>query len=935
MALTSINMAVANGTFFTPIPTITAASFSSPTYVTVITNASIIIGSVTGNFTSYIVGRTGGSQGTFTSTSQTGASYTDPTTLTANVQYTYTITPYIGGIAGNPFTNIVNPNNGSTPGKIYTLASPPTLAYSGATSSTSQISFTFAGGSYTNLSVQFPLGTFITATTTSPYTGGSYSANTQNTYYVYAINGDSYGGLTAASTGTNVTACSASVSVCTLATANTPTFSGTGSGTTTLGCIGAFSSTFVTYSPTTGNPASGSAVSTSSANTISQVYNTLNSGVTYTFNVYPVNALSYPASATGTNFTTNTVAIPVSAVITAASFSSPTALGQIVISSITGTFTSFTVSRTGGSQGAFTSTVQTFTNTGSYTDPTSLTANTQYTYTITPTNSGTTGSVFTAITNPKTGTTAGTIYTLASPATLALTYAGATSTTTAVSFTWIGTANNFATLSIQTSTSAATGVLSTPAYNAATQTYTTGASYTANQSVTLYVFAVNVDGIGSGVAAAQGSVSTCTWGSCNAPTFSSTTATGTTLACGGTFSKVYITYSGAGSPASGTTVTGTNTITQAYTTMTSNTAYTFVCYPINALDYLSSNSASAGVSTSAAASSGRVWVAVGQGSDTTTVGQGILWTTTPTVASSWVNALSYNPATYPAVNEQFQDVECNRSTGTFVAGSNAARMYRSTDGKNWTSVAVTSATFRVRYFSSVNIWIAISGGLTYIVSTNDGVTWSSNYTTNIHNNLYDFATNGSGRWVCCGYIGSGGAAGPILSYSDHGNNFASASWNAVFTSFTAGRGVTYTIPVQNIQTVIYFNGYFSIIVNSTGYQPYQMYSTDGVNWTISNPTSTVAQNNNRLVIDNANNRIFGTNISVIIVSNNNGIGWTRFGNALAVTRTYSMAYADNTLVAVTGNTATYGSISYSTDNWATAQPLYFSAIMKGVAYNNG
>jgi hypothetical protein len=977
MSLTSINIGVINATFFSPIPTIGAASFSSPT-----TLGSITIGSVTGNFTSYVVGRTGGSQGTFTSTSQTSASYTDPTALTANVQYTYTITPYIGGIVGIPFTGIVNPNNGSTPGKIYTLASAPTLTYNGAGSSTSQISFTFTGGSYTNLSVQFPLGTFITTTTTSPYTGGSYSANTQNTYYVYAINGDSYGGLTGISTGTNVSVSSSSVAVCTLAeitaasfssptalttiaissitgtytsfnvyrggasiasaqtgtsytnnsglanntqytyslypvnalsyasttaftaitnpktgttagtiytlaspatlslayagatsstttvsftwigtlnnfatlsiqtstvaatgvlstpayneatqtyttgasytanqsvtlyafavnvdgigsgvaaaqasvntctwaSANTPSFSSTSGTGTTLACSGTFVNAYVTYSPTTGSPATGSLIT--GTNSISQAYSSVVSG-TYTFNVYPVNSLSYPASATGTNFATNTVVIPTSAVITAASFSSPTALGQIVISSITGTFTSFTVSRTGGSQGLYTSAAQTFTNTGSFTDPTALTANTQYTYTITPISGGSSGTVFTAITNPKTGTTAGTIYTLGSPATLSLAYNGGGSSTTAVSFTWIGTASNFATLSIQTSASAATGVLSTPAYNAATQTYTTGASYSANQSVTLYVFAVNadgigsgvtaaqasvntctlaaitaasfssptalttivistitgtytsfnvyrggasiasgqtgtsytnnsglanntqytyslypinalsyasttaftaitnpktgttagtiytlgspatlslayngggssttavsftwigtasnfatlsiqtsasaatgvlstpaynaatqtyttgasysantqvtlyafavnVDGIGSGVAAAQGSINTCTWGSCNAPTYSATTATGTTLACGGTFSKVYITYSGAGSPASGTTVTGTNSISQAYTSMSSSTAYTFNCYPVNALNYQSSTAASAGVTT--------------------------------------------------------------------------------------------------------------------------------------------------------------------------------------------------------------------------------------------------------------------------------------------------------------------------------------------------
>jgi hypothetical protein len=308
--------------------------------------------------------------------------------------------------------------------------------------------------------------------------------------------------------------------------------------------------------------------------------------------VFAVNVDGIGSGVTAAQASVNTCTL---AAITAASFSSPTALTTIVISSITGTYTSFNVYRGGASIAS----AQTGT---SYTNNSGLANNTQYTYSLYPINalSYASTTAFTAITNPKTGTTTGNIYTLGSPATLSLTYAGGTSSTTTVSFTWIGTASNFATLSIQTSTAAATGVLSTPAYNAATQTYTTGASYSANTQVTLYAFAVNVDGIGSGVAAAQGSINTCTWGSCNAPTYSSTTATGTTLACGGTFSKVYITYSGAGSPGSGTTVTGTNSISQAYTSMSSSTAYTFNCFPVNALNYQSSNSASAGVTTSAA-----------------------------------------------------------------------------------------------------------------------------------------------------------------------------------------------------------------------------------------------------------------------------------------------------------------------------------------------
>ena len=176
-------------------------------------------------------------------------------------------------------------------------------------------------------------------------------------------------------------------------------------------------------------------------------------------------------------------------IITAASFSTPTVLGSITISSITGKFTSYVVSRTG-----LTSTSQTG---ASFTD-TGLTTNTQYTYTITPYDGGVAGTGFTTTTNPKNGSTPGKIYTLAS---------------------------------------------------------------------------------------------------CIAPTFASTTTTGTTLTCTGTFSKVNVTYSGTGNPASDTLLTGTNSVSQAYTGMMSSTSYTFTCAPVNGDNYQSTVTSSGSTTT--------------------------------------------------------------------------------------------------------------------------------------------------------------------------------------------------------------------------------------------------------------------------------------------------------------------------------------------------
>lgn len=379
--------------------------------------------------------------------------------------------------------------------------------------------------------------------------------------------------------------------------------------------------------------------------------------------------------------------------INSAAFSSPTILGQIVIGSIVGTYSSFNITRTGGSQGTFTASNQTG---SSYTDPNTLTNNTQYTYTITPTNGSIIGKPFTAITNPNNSGTKGSIYTLANVSGLNPTYSGANSTVSSVYITWNN--NDYSTLYLANTTN--TGVnytASGTAYNSSTAgsndsslstntqyiyTFTTingdgyyvansncqttvntctwasapslsyngsgstttaisftfssgtysnlsvqypngtqvttttsspytGGSFSANQQVTYYVYPINALLYTSSNGS---SVSVCTWGTCNSPTFSSTTATGTTLADSGTFSKVYITYSGTGSPGSGTTVTGTNSINQAYTSMSSSTNYTFNCYPVNNLNYQSSNVASASVTTS---SSGPNYILIADGTSTT------------------------------------------------------------------------------------------------------------------------------------------------------------------------------------------------------------------------------------------------------------------------------------------------------------------------------
>jgi hypothetical protein len=286
---------------------------------------------------------------------------------------------------------------------------------------------------------------------------------------------------------------------------------------------------------------------------------------------------------------------PVSATIQYAYFQPPTTLGSITIQGITGIYDSFTVTRTGGGLTTYTSPIQT-SPVNSFTDPTALVNNAQYTYTITPTYKGVAGGVFSAILNFTTGLSNGMIYSLATVAGLAATYNGAGSNLNQISFTYTGTnngtTNNYTSLSIQYPA----GIeIAQSNFVLGSNTFTANVLYSPNTQYTHSIYAINGDGVRYNTPA---TITTCTWARCNVPTFSSTTSTGTTLADTGTFSKVLINYSGGtANPASGTTVTGTNTISQAYTLMASSTTYTFTCFPVNALNFQSTNSSSAGVTT--------------------------------------------------------------------------------------------------------------------------------------------------------------------------------------------------------------------------------------------------------------------------------------------------------------------------------------------------
>ena len=716
---------------------ITAASFVLPTAL-----GSISIQGITGTYTSFTVSRTGGGLANFTSTIQNFPtnSFIDPTALNNNSQYTYTIAPTNNGVAGTTFSAITNTNTGLSNGLIYSLASAPTLTYNGAGSSTSAISFTFTGGSYTNLSVQFPSGTFIATTTVSPYTGGSFGANTQNTYYVFAINGDNYGGLTAVGTGTNVTASSTSVNVCTWASAPTLTYNGAGSSTSAI----SFTYSGGTFSSLSIQTTLGTQITTitTSPYTSPSIYS-INQQITYY--ACPVNALGYYS--TSTNYASESVCTW--ATITAAAFVTPNVLGRIfngtsTLTGITGTFTSYILTRTGGSQGTYTLSGQSGSTVTDVT--TGLTNNTAYTFTLTPINQlNYNGTVFTSITG---STTSGIIYTLAA-ATMSPTLVNASGSTTSVFMSWTNT--GYSSIRIQNTTTS--GTISTFTTGSGTTTYNSNSvgALSTNTQYTYTFTAVNGDG-NFLVGTTSTTLGTCTWASCNAPTFASTTSSGTTLTDTGTFSKVLINYSGGtATPASGTTFTGTNTVTQAYTLMASSTLYTFVCFPVNALSYQSSNSASAGVTTSAS-------------------------TPSPVLLGTYTVAWSFPSG---GSTRRGYSIACS-ATGQYVSFCCNLRIYYSSNGGvSFNTYTSTNNMYAITMSSSGQYQLAVSTGIpacSIYLSTNFGVTWAipkPNVTLNNFGRWFQsVCISSDGTYMFCG--GSGGAGLQSYRSNDFGSTWSGA-----------------------------------------------------------------------------------------------------------------------------------------------------------------
>jgi hypothetical protein len=384
---------------------------------------------------------------------------------------------------------------------------------------------------------------------------------------------------------------------------------------------------------------------------------------------------------------TSTVGGIAPGVITAATFASPTALKQIVIGSITGKYTTFDVTRTGGTEGTFTDPGKTGT---SYTDPTTnLTNNTQYTYTILPINAGSKGTVFTAITNPNNSGTPGKIYTLADA-----------NNTSAGQRYALGGSNKVA-VGWQTGVYSKIFLANTtkggPTFDATAKngqyvsdgsSKDSAADLSPNTQYTYTLTCENGDGI-KVANVGEATYAPFTWGVCNTPTTSSPGDRSVTITCTGTFSKCKFEYSGGtgGTPGSGTTIVGTDSASQTYTNLDYNATYSFYCSPVNGANYVSNNTSTAvtftTLSTPAKPSSAPT-VSVAVGGTTITV-------TLTAVAGATSYTVTNDTVTNSGTTLTAQTITTTSATFTGVAGYGYTFKYTATNAAG-TSAASDSST---------------------------------------------------------------------------------------------------------------------------------------------------------------------------------------------------------------------------------------------------
>ena len=363
----------------------------------------------------------------------------------------------------------------------------------------------------------------ISIATSPTFTDVSLNANTKYTFVFVAtdVNGYSASGTAATPKGGN-----GDGSIYTLAPPSTSsltlTYNGGGSSLTTVSFNYSFTiisgnNTGLSITDSNGTllqtapVAAGGSGTYTSTSTIAG--STTNTNTIYTHNVYVLNAAGVGSGISVCNKTINTCTW---GDISAASFVLPDTLNRIYNSSLNASFTNFigsaiscTFTRSGGSQGGFTSAVQSINN---CIDSTLCDANTQYTYYLTPYNllnyGAETIQCKSIINQARPTVTAlyGKIYSLWDPSSISMNYNGVASSLTIVSFAYGATPGytasgikiyDYATNLVTSSTSTAT---------------IAGSATTPNTIYRYYLVGYNSDLYSStNIIACAAYVDTCTW----------------------------------------------------------------------------------------------------------------------------------------------------------------------------------------------------------------------------------------------------------------------------------------------------------------------------------------------------------------------------------------------------------------------------------------
>jgi len=408
-----------------------------------------------------------------------------------------------------------------------------------------------------------------------------------------------------------------------------------------------------------------------------------------------------------------------------------------------------------------------------------------------------------------------------------------------------------------------------------------------------------------------------TWAQANTPTFSATTLTGTTLACTGTFSKAYVSFSGGtGSPTSGTLINTANNITQAYTGMASSTTYSFNVYPVNGDGIPASATGTNVVTGSVKILPPTLWVACGQGNGNSLAyaTNGITWT-----------GLGINVFNYGAQNVAYSSIQ---NLWVAVGGDGSTQglnsLAYSTNGFNWTGLGINIFPYARGiangYSGSQNIWVAGGGGgANFLAYSTDGFNWTGLGKTIFSYSGQDIAYNGN-IWVAGGL-----GLGNCLGYSTN--------------------GITWTRQGYNIFSNACMNIKYSTIQDlwvAAGHQTnYLAYSKDGLNWTgltgIAGFTCIAGFSQGYGVAYSRYQNLWTVTGSG--TTSKNGFDWTGLGTAGFRFNITKMAYSESQKLWVlvgSGNNGLGNTLAYSTDlfNWTGKSTTIFSTQGYGVACNN-